>query len=98
MPTYRFQCKPCNRMWEEMQELYLDGSEHLSECHKCHTQCKNTAFGGTGTLLKGRHLNKYLEGFPDQTARINAEANKEGEEMEKDYDAYVAEQLREEND
>lgn len=39
-------------------------------------------------------MNKYLEGFPDQTSRINTEADKEAVELEKEYDAHTAEQTK----
>jgi len=98
MPTYRFKCPKCNKTWEERQPILLNGKEHTSVCSSCNTLCKNNSFGGTGTLLKGRYLNKYLEGFPDHTDKLNKQADEEGEQLEKKHDAYIAEQKRTEKD
>ena len=95
MPTYKFFCTLCKKFWEESQLL---GVEHTSACSNCQQVCQSVSFGGTGTLLKGRHMNKRLEGFPDNTNRINAEADREGDRMEKEYDAYVDEVTRKDDD
>lgn len=71
------------------------GVEHVSTCSTCQSECKSASFGGSGTLMKGRHLNTYLEGFPDQTRHLDMEAARDGDQMEKEYDAYIAEQMRE---
>jgi len=94
MPTYEFRCDKCNKSWSEQQSM---NQEHLSKCPKCQQECKNIAFGGTGFQFAGRLLNKQLHGFPDYENKTNKKADKEGEEMEKDYDTYVKERLRKES-
>ena len=88
MPPYKFKCDLCKITWEFTQGL-LDS--HVSSCPSCKNVCENISFGGSGTLLKGRHMNRQLEGFPDKTVRLNTEADKEGDRMEKEHDAYIAE-------
>lgn len=65
----------------------MDGSEHTSKCLKCNKECKNIALGGTGFQFAGRSMNKQLEGFPDYTAKINRDAMKDADQMEKIHDA-----------
>ncbi len=94
MPTYKFRCDDCRDMWEERQPVKLTGGSHTAKCKGCGKECNSISFGGTGTLLKGRHMNKYLEGFPDQTNRINTAADKEAVEMEREYDAHIGKQTK----
>lgn len=97
MPTYKFRCNKCNRGWEERQNLILDGKRHVSICSSCQEEYNSVSFGGTGTLLKGAHMNKYLEGFPDQTTKLNKEADESAVRDEKEYNAFMAEKAKKEN-
>jgi len=74
----------------------LNGSEHTSKCPKCNKECKNIALGGTGFQFAGRYMNKQLEGFPDYTTKVNNDASKDAEQMEKIYDAKQREDLKKE--
>jgi len=94
MPTYKFHCSPCKKEWEERQPLLLDGTKHTSMCPECKKEVESIPSGGTGVLMKGRKMDRYLEGFPDFTCDKNKKAEKEGDELEKKHDAYVAEQKR----
>ena len=93
MPTYEFKCVDCDKSWSKIQSVELErGLPHTSCCPKCQKTCESISFGGSGTLLKGKHMNKYLEGFPDQTSKLNDEAERDAAEMEKEYDQYTREQ------
>ena len=95
MPTYKFRCKGnCEKEWTEKQSLLLNGKKHVSKCPLCQKEAESIPSGGTGTLMKGRNMNKYLEGFPDHTDAKNKEAVREGVELEKKHDAYVEESIR----
>ena len=88
MPTYKFKCEKCDRAWEERQNLLFNGKSHMSVCSSCNRECNSISFGGTGTLLKGRFMNRYLECFPDQTNKLNREVDADAIQAEKEHDAY----------
>lgn len=98
MPTYKFHCVECDKDWTECQPLLLDGSEHTSKCSKCNKVCRNTALGGTGFQFAGRGMNKQLQGFPDYTDKINRDAEKDAEQMEKIHDATHREDRKKEKE
>lgn len=99
MPTYKFRCDNCKREWEERQSLLLDGTKHTSTCPDCNKKhVESIPSGGTGVLLKGRRMDKYVEGFPDFTRNKNKEADKEGEELEQLHDAYIREQTKDDDE
>ncbi len=91
MPTYAFKCSKCNKKWTEQQSINIKQESHVSICPKCGEACKNIAFGGSGFQFSGRFLNKQLTDFPDYANKINRQADKDAEEMEKCHDAYVEE-------
>ena len=95
MPTYKFHCEHCNITWEEQQGINQD---HIKQCLKCSKECKNIAFGGTGFQFAGKLLNNQLHGFPDYENKVNKEADKEAEKMEKEHDVYTEEALRKESE
>ena len=94
MPTYKFTCEQCQKEWAEQQSTLFDGTKHLSKCPECNKECESFPTGGTGVLMKGKRMDKYLEGFPDFTNAKNKNASKEGEDLEKKHDAYLEEQKR----
>ena len=95
MPTYKFHCDNCQESWTVLQPLLLDGSTHTSPCPKCNEACENTAFGGSGFQFAGKHMNKRLKGFPDNSSKINRGAAKDAEQMEKIHDAKQREDSKE---
>lgn len=97
MPTYRFKCGDCQISWEEAQPADLN-TEPVSSCPRCKKECLNTAFGGSGFQFAGRMCNKQLTDFPDYANKINKEAQKDAQEMEKYHDAYIEERLKKEKD
>jgi len=98
MPTYRFKCTKCGIIWDEKQNVSFKEYGHLSKCPSCQQECNSIPIGGSGVLLKGRLMNTYLECFPDQTAKLNAESNKFAEQSEKEHDAHLTERLKKEKD
>jgi len=98
VPTYKFHCDKCNEDWTELQGILLDGSEHTSKCPKCAKECKNTALGGTGFQFAGRGMNKQLQDFPDYTSKVNQDAVKDAEQMEKIHDVKHREDSKKEEE
>lgn len=96
MPTYKFYCADCNESWTERQSLLLDGSNHVSKCSKCGKECQNAAFGGTGFQFAGRNMNKQLTGFPDYEAKVNKDAEKDADQIEKIHDVKQREDSKKE--
>lgn len=94
MPTYKFYCDDCDGSWTARQSLLLDGSDHVSDCPKCGKKCQNIALGGTGFQFAGRSMNKQLGDFPDYTAKVNQDAMKDADQMEKIHDAKQREDLK----
>ncbi|KKK79674.1 hypothetical protein LCGC14_2831120 [marine sediment metagenome] len=97
VPTYKFRCE-CNKEWTERQALSLDGSEHVSKCPKCGKECQNIALGGTGFQFAGRSMNKQLRDFPDYTDKVNRDAMKDADQMEKIHDARQREDSKKEKE
>jgi len=98
VPTYKFNCADCDKEWTELQGILLDGSEHTSKCPKCSKECQNTALGGSGFQFAGRNMNKQLKGFPDYTNKVNRDAVKDAEQMEKIHDVKQCEDRKKEKE
>ena len=85
MPTYKFICTTCKIEWNAHQSIH---TQHESLCPQCNQSCPNVAFGGNGFRFSGKHLNQRLRGFPDNSRKINQEADDLAKEYEQ-ADTYM---------
>ncbi len=80
MPTYDYECKNCNEIFEVFQSI---NSEPLSVCKKCGGELRRLIGGGAGVIFKGSgfYVNDYKKNSrPVKNDKISNPKSKSNED------------------
>lgn len=59
MPTYEYECKNCNKLFDIFQKIT---DPALEKCPKCHKKISRLIGGGSGVIFKGSGF--YATDYP----------------------------------
>jgi putative FmdB family regulatory protein len=73
MPTYEYECRNCNKVFEIFQKIT---DKPIEKCPKCHKKISRLIGGGSGIIFKGPGF--YATDYPKLSGRSSSAKEKPG--------------------